>query len=185
MTSTTIESTRGWQREAFRRAYNQYATAMRRRRPGSELPEGAFVSYVQSRARVFRHAGSYIFGQLAGGIFKVTHFAPKSLRGGVEAVKALLDSEQATVLAVTADMAGMLEKLGYACVAVLPSNFRGEEVDKHLFTNNPALRAELRNKMRQIEGGFATAYDFSYLLDCASLDWAERKFGWANWVSNS
>lgn len=176
---SVLETTQGWTKDALRRAYRQYVEAMCRKRAGSQLSKEAFWGYLsQPSVRVFRYNGSYIFGQLGGGIFKVSHFAPATMRGGVDAVQALLSTDQACVLAVPKDMALMLERLGHEDQGTVQMDFRGESMDKHLFSNNRPLAMELRVKSYAVRTGEATLEQFHRLLDVASLCWAEARYGW-------
>lgn len=119
--------------------YDQYAAAMSRRRPDSVLEEESFEYYLNhSNVRLFVFKESYIIGQydIETDTFKVSHFAPKNTRQGVEAIKALQAVAFNVVFAVTDDLASMLERCDYTYVTSVPMVFRDELVTKLVYVNN-------------------------------------------------
>lgn len=70
-----------------------------------------------------------------GELKMITHFAPETLRGGVETVKEALYAPDPIGFAVTDDLAPMLEKIGYIKVGNVPQYFAGEVVNKTVFVN--------------------------------------------------
>lgn len=137
----------------FRRATNsetydlwlQYADAMERRRPDSVLDSYRFESYLL-RDDVFmaEEDGSAIIGQLSmvdvfGGeveIFKVSHFAPKTMRGSARLLRKLArDYGRVVVFTVTDDLTEMLLGCGWSpCGMSFPIFWNGEVETKHIFT---------------------------------------------------
>jgi hypothetical protein len=125
--------------------WKQYANAMGRRRPDSILDFWSFFNYLYrcDEAYIFNYEGNYIIGQYSNNFFKVSHFAPKTMRGGVDTLKELM-SYNNIVLTVTEDLTDMLTKLGYLSdeKLVIPMFFRDQIVNKKVFTTNPNLIAK-------------------------------------------
>jgi hypothetical protein len=119
--------------------WKNYKAAMSARRPGSELNHNGFGYYVRRRCVVYSSLkGSAIIGQInEEGMLLVSHHAPSSRKDGVELLRKLnLDRSVKAVLAVTEDLVSMLEKLGFINQhQTMVSDFRGHNVEKHLFTN--------------------------------------------------
>ena len=65
-----------------------------------------------------------------------SHFAPYSMREGVEMLKHLRDSEDLCVFAVTPYLGEMLKKLGYIYIADIPQLFEGKAIMKQIYCND-------------------------------------------------
>jgi len=119
--------------------WRSYKNAMSSRRPGSELRHNNFGYYVRKRCVVYSSLkGSAIIGQInEEGMLLVSHHAPSSRKDGVELLRKLSrDRSVKAVLAITEDLVSMLEKLGFINQhQTVVSDFRGESVVKHIFTN--------------------------------------------------
>lgn len=130
--------------------WTAYADSMKKRQPDSVLPLLSFTKYIVYSGfpvYIFDHNDSYIIGQLREGRFRVSHFAPSSLREGVAALKELLKFDN-IVIAVTEDLKPMLIKLGglYSGI-VIPTFFRGEYVQKHIIATDEATLEEMASMM--------------------------------------
>lgn len=128
------------------KVWSQYAAAMSRRRdtlsPFHNIVGHIYKGYVTGDAtfKLFSYKDSFILGRFRGNIFTPSHFAPKTLREGIETLRALFRFDNIIVLP-TEDLVPMLEKLGlyYAKGLDIPMNFRGTTVNKKLFTTNKNL----------------------------------------------
>ena len=119
-------------------AWKHYRDAMVSKRPGSALSQNNFGYYIRHRCVVYSsQQGSAIFGQIdKDGILIVSHHAPVSKRDGVELLRKLAKDDQKVVFAVTIDMVGMLERLGFKnSHQTICTDFRGVDVEKHILTN--------------------------------------------------
>lgn len=120
--------------------WRTYATAMDRRRPGSALGHNAFGRFTSKGMAYISARGSALLGQLnefeGRPVFCVSHNAPATHRDMVGLLKKLSkDTTTPTALAVTEDLAGMLQRIGFRYAGTAPSSFRGELVEKQIFTN--------------------------------------------------
>lgn len=120
--------------------YAQYKNSMGRRRPGSALQDYRFYYYITTRAMCFNYGNSYVFGNFTNGYFKVSHFAPASMREGYEMLKELSTYDN-VIFTVTSDLSPMLKKIGFYGNdnAKIMMFFRNELVNKHLFTTDREL----------------------------------------------
>ncbi|OGC77178.1 hypothetical protein A2619_01075 [candidate division WWE3 bacterium RIFOXYD1_FULL_39_9] len=115
--------------------WKQYSKVMKIRRPKSILDHNRFGSYLK-REKVFLFNKSICIGRFDSNYFCVSHFCPFSKREGVEMLKELRKASFKVLFAVTEDMVGMLEKLGYSNQnSTIEVEFRGEKVLKHILTN--------------------------------------------------
>jgi len=116
--------------------WKQYARSMRKRRSGSELGHNSFGFYCR-KSYFFVYHQSAVIGQIdESGRFCISHFAPATQREGIAALKALRTANISCVFAITEDMAGMLEKIGYSDTGLrVASSFRGTPTMKHIFIN--------------------------------------------------
>lgn len=115
-----------------------YRASMNKRRPGSALSQNRFGWYVRHQCVVYAsQKGSAIIGQWQNDTIMVSHFAPVGQRDGVELLKKLAaDRGVKALFAVTDDMVGMLERLGFKNLQHTEiMYFRGEEVLKYIFSN--------------------------------------------------
>jgi hypothetical protein len=127
------------------RIWKQYADAMSRRRPDSVLPFENFYYYVISGpAEVFEYEGNYLIGQFRKNLFMVSHFAPKTLRGGMECLREIMGYNN-IIFTVTDDLKDMLLKLGIYGneKASISMFFRGELVKKNILTTNPYIMKQI------------------------------------------
>ena len=115
-----------------------YRASMDKRRPGSALSQNRFGWYLRHRCMVYAsQKGSAIVGQWRNETLMVSHFAPVGQRDGVELLKKLAaDKSVKALFAVTEDMVGMLERLGFKNLQHTENmDFRGQIVLKHIFSN--------------------------------------------------
>ena len=109
----------------------KYAHSMNKRRMGSALNHNAFGRHFV-RSAIFVFGDSALVGNVIDGRFWVSHFCPATQREGIAAIREL-KNHGAVGFAVTADMVGMLQKLGYKNIGItVPTNFRGQTVIKHI-----------------------------------------------------
>ena len=120
--------------------YSQYKNAMGRRRPESVLEDYKFFNYILNHALCFNYGDSYIFGQYNNGYFKVSHFAPSTMREGYEMLKELSTFDN-VIFTVTDDLSPMLQKIGLYGnhKAVISMFFRNELVQKQIYTSDREL----------------------------------------------
>ena len=115
-----------------------YAKAMSRNKPDSVLYITNFFYYAnQPNVYYFEYKGNFVIGQINKGLFTPTHFAPDSLRGGVELIKELKKYDN-VVFAVTEDLSKMLIKAGFKTIPFSKHlvDFRGKDVMKTLLGSN-------------------------------------------------
>ena len=111
-----------------------YAHSMNKRRMGSALEHNSFGRHLV-RSAVFVFGNSALVGNITDGRFWVSHFCPNTQREGIAAIREL-KNHGAVGFAVTADMVGMLQKLGYKKLEItVPTNFRGQTVVKHILVS--------------------------------------------------
>ena len=120
--------------------YKQYADSMARRRPDSVLEEYRFISYIMNYALCFNYKDSYVFGQFSNGYFKVSHFAPSTMREGYEMLRELSTFDN-VIFSVTDDLSPMLERIGFYGndKAKIMMFFRDELVNKQIYTTDREL----------------------------------------------
>jgi len=115
--------------------WRQYAVAMSRRRPDSVLPMDNLRSYLRRPdVAIIGHDGSFIIGQMSGGVYHPTHFAPRGPKSSVELLRNL--RSKPVLWAVTPDLAGMLRRLGYKPAGVARCDFRGKKMTKIILVSS-------------------------------------------------
>lgn len=123
-------------------AWENYAQAMERRRPGTALELNNFLYHVGHHADLLveTKTGGKVFGSYQDGVFYPSHFAPANLRDGVELIRLL--AREDTILAVPEDLARQAERLGFTRASLkLPMHFRGSECTKVvLYSSKAALK---------------------------------------------
>lgn len=135
--------------EQYFTIWQQYKNAMERRRPGSVLSLDRFVNHLLNNSYIFQYNDSYILGQFYRGLFVPSHFAPKNIREGYEALKELKQYDN-VAFAVTKDLEPMLKKLGYRSLPLsITRQFRGDDVEKSLLVSS--LFGSLKNILKQEE----------------------------------
>ncbi len=116
--------------------WSQYANAMAKRRPDSVLSIERFEYYIKNYAGMFKYKDSYIFGQKINDFFIPSHFAPNSMREGIEMLKDLKRYDN-IIFVVTEDLAIMLKKLGYKQLPhTVKKNFNDTIVDKKILISS-------------------------------------------------
>ena len=90
----------------------------------------------------FSFGESMVHGFFKEGYFMVSHFAPASMREGVELIKEL-SSYDNVVFAVTEYLSGMLDKLGYNFITEVPQWFNDGYVMKKVYTSWEPSEKEL------------------------------------------
>lgn len=121
-------------------AHSWYTKAMNRRRTGSSLAYDSFMCYITSEDVIaFGDCVSgYIYGRIVENVFVPSHFAPKTIRGGVRIIESLAKQSSYPVAAfVPDDLGAMFYKTGkYFTVSLnFPTFFRNEIVIKKVWTN--------------------------------------------------
>lgn len=112
--------------------FDQYANAMNRRR--SYLYYG-FPQRMTETPYGFRLGENYIFGYPGSNLFVPSHFAPSTMKGGVELIKKIGNSKNPAVFSVTEDLSPMLEKSGFIKIGEHPQIFGGTVSNKHIMVN--------------------------------------------------
>jgi len=150
--------------EEMEAIYFNYAKTIYNPQKG-KIPVG--LNYFANKAfnsAMFEHQGSYVFGSHDNELFLPTHFAPKSLKGGFAAQKAL--SEYSNVMyAVTQEMTPMLERLGFSVAkSGVKVPFRGGTALKDFLVSDK-LRTPmfLTNFLSQMKQGAGSKYVKQYL----------------------
>lgn len=118
-----------------------YKSAMESRRVGCALEIDSFINHFSNGFEYGtliafgNEVDGYILGDITYNIFKPSHFAPKTKRGGYNLFKALKNED--VILFVTNDLASMLSKIGYYTFSnwTVPMWFRGEIVTKYIYTS--------------------------------------------------
>lgn len=83
----------------------------------------------------FRYGENYIFGYPGSNLFVPSHFAPSTMKGGVELIKKIGNSKSPAVFSVTEDLSPMLEKSGFIKIGEHPQTFGGTVSNKHMMVN--------------------------------------------------
>ena len=87
--------------------------------------------------------------QLRGGsAFIVSHFAPYSLRSGVNLIKYLSKIDHPIIIAVPDYQSRQLSKAGFRKVGIVPQHFDGEVVMKNVMANDYADDNKLKELMK-------------------------------------
>lgn len=127
--------------------YENYARAMSRRRPGSELEIDGFLGHwAYSSHHYGTDDGSVILGGILEcdgiEIFMPSHFAPSTLTGGARLFKTL--AQMPCVLAITSDLVSMAVRCGFIDTSYTHQMcFRGEAVTKHFLISESVRPASL------------------------------------------
>lgn len=79
-----------------------------------------------------------------------SHFAPYSMREGVEMLKHLKNSEDLCIFAVTPYLGEMLEKLGYIYVTDIPQVFGGNCIMKQVYCNDNRMFHLCETLLREV-----------------------------------
>lgn len=142
---------------AANKIFDQYANAMTRRRDYLYYGLPDRLDYDGVFAIKNPNDFSFLIGQQGeSGIFKPSHFAPETNRGGVELIKQAYNSSNPVLFAVTNDLSPMLSKIGYTKIGQAPQIFDGEIHMKDLMANRSLRLEDLANeaKLRQQQGFF-------------------------------
>lgn len=91
----------------------------------------------------FENDNSVLIGPMVDNIITVSHFAPSSLRKGVELINEAATSRIPIVMAVPEYQSNQLEKAGFRYVTDIPQFFAGEIVMKKVMINDSVGEAEL------------------------------------------
>lgn len=132
--------------------WNNYKNAMNRRREGNALNLCSFYDYIMYNANVFNYKNSYILGNFSNGFYKPSHFAPTSIREGMEMIEELCKYNN-IIFTVTPDLTNMLKKMGaYTDTSFsFPMIFRDELTIKNIVTTNYKVLEVILNKMKKNE----------------------------------
>lgn len=76
-----------------------------------------------------------LIGNTVGDIFIVSHFAPASLREGIELLNSAEENGVPVVIAVPEYQSSQLERLGFEMITSIPQYFAGEYVTKNVLIN--------------------------------------------------
>ncbi|MEM4360349.1 MAG: hypothetical protein QXT45_07465 [Candidatus Bilamarchaeaceae archaeon] len=97
---------------------------------------------------VYRPYGTddFVVGRFVGRTFVASHFAPQTMKGGVDVLTDLLHIDTPVVFAVPETLADQLERIGYRRGQIIvPMFFRGNVVYKHILANNAVSSRDLRD----------------------------------------
>ena len=110
----------------------QYESAMTRRRSYvCDLDNHINSYYPGQKIYIHRYKESYLVGYKVGEVFIISHFAPFSLRQGMEMIRSL----GLAVAAVTPDLSTMLRRCGWQYCGQIPQEFDGEICMKDIWTS--------------------------------------------------
>lgn len=118
------------------RIFDQYKKAMNRRRDYTW--KGLARKYDRGYTYGIEDSkGNALMGYpLFGKGFVASHFAPKTLRGGMDLISSLNASKYPVMFSVTEDLSPMLTKLGYIKLkSTSPKQFGDKLVSKEMFIN--------------------------------------------------
>lgn len=79
---------------------------------------------------------NYLVGQERFGVFCISHFAPSSIRKGMEMMKSVLHHNMPVCIATLPYQANMLRKIGFKEVGYAPQWFNGEIHQKTVMVND-------------------------------------------------
>lgn len=113
-----------------------YEKAMKRKSTYIGNLEGYLASGNAVFYSPFIGDNSGLAGTTVNDIFIVSHFAPSSLRKGLELIKEASNSHMPIVMAVPEYLANQLEKAGFNFMFEIPQYFNGEIVMKKVMYNN-------------------------------------------------
>ena len=112
---------------------------------------------------------SVLVGNQVGDIFIASHFAPESLRSGVNLIKDAAESSMPILMAVPAYQAKQLEKAGFKFVTEIPQTFGGEIVSKHVMINEAFTEHDLATVYSELVPSFSTN-EAGKVIGIASLE---------------
>lgn len=139
------------------RLYDQYANAMGRRRSHRSL---SFPGRVENGWFGVKNGQSAVFGffddvknpatNRVSTVFKPSHFAPATMREGLDMIKKLGESNIPTVFAVTDDLSPMLYKSGqFARLTQMPQPFGKGIVMKDVMVNKAVQPWMVKEALRK------------------------------------
>lgn len=97
---------------------------------------------------------SLLAGQLVDDIFVVSHFAPESMRKGLNLINEASNSEMPIIMAVPEYLANQLEKAGFRFIIEIPQIFNGETVMKKVMVNDSTTEEDLQNLFNYYQNNF-------------------------------
>lgn len=139
------------EKSGLRHVYQWYSNAMCKRRPGSQLSYENFVSHFVYNFNEYdmfifgNYKLGFILGHKANGYYVPSHFAPRTMRGGIKLLE--LFAKQNVILAITEDLSKTLEKMScyHFTDIIIPSYFRGNLTFKYIWVSCPIGAIGLRN----------------------------------------
>jgi len=115
--------------------YDNYKNAMGRNKPDSILEYEKFESHMLNYSKIAEYKNSVILYQIIEGYKIPSHFAPASLREGVEMIKKSLNRKY--IFFITKDMENMLQKIGYKSMPFsISCFFRDKIVSKKMMVGS-------------------------------------------------
>ena len=143
--------------------YEWYAKAMVRREDRKPLSKESFIGHFfegGSAEPCYMYGDTdrgFLLGVMDEGVFVGTHFAPKTIRRGVELMRDLGNNgEVPALLAITEDLAKTLKKMPEWKVEdfEIPASFMGQEVKKKIAHNrNPKIQEYMEKKAAEYLAG--------------------------------
>ena len=161
--------------------WSQYAKSMSRKRKNSVLPFENFNNYLNNDSiYYFKYNDNYIIGQYYNGFFKPSHFAPSSIRGGVDVIKEIIKYDN-IIFAVTDDLSDMLIKMDLYSDpnGTIPMIFREMLVQKHIITTNMDVLIEILDKLEKVKNN-----EINYLGAYDDINYNQIKNDNMKWVVN-
>lgn len=181
------------EQSGLKHVYQWYANAMRRRRPDSELSYESFVNHFHyndygNSCFIFgNYKLGFILGHTANGFYIPSHFAPRTMKGGLKLLSLL--AKHNIVLAITDDLSKTLEKTNYYHFTdiIIPSYFRGTLTNKYIWCSCPLATIGLKTLYVRcvIENSFTDIFNFSWddiidgvpnFSDCDSFSYPHMDF---------
>lgn len=100
---------------------------------------------------VFKYKDSFLVGYLQEGVFIVSHFAPASMKQGVEMMRELANGYESICFAIPFFMAKQAIKLGFEWIGSTHQLFAGHACFKHVFVNKRMSDSTVRTIQSMIE----------------------------------
>lgn len=104
---------------------------------------------------VYEDNGNYLVGTIKDNTFLISHFAPKSLRGGMEMLKGIKEGGLKVVLAVPSYQGNQLNKLGFKSVGQIPQYFDGDIVLKNVYANDIVSNEDIDTLYKDMFEGYS------------------------------
>jgi len=167
------------------KAWEWYKNAMGRKRPHSVLRKSQFVLHGLFHSHVKDCGKNGIILYQDYGTFKVpSHFAPTSLRNGVEMMRELLILGE-YVLFIPEDLMLMAKKIGYKVLPItVPAEFRGEIMKKFICVPSKEMGSVVMKELVKARLSGLTMNDISLIPNSEFSNPKFHELFWDMWNSH-